>query len=88
MNAPNTLHTDLSITREMLVADVLARWPQVAPVFFHRHMYCVGCSMNRFETLAEVASIYRLDLESFLADLRAGADSGPGDGVEYGEEMR
>jgi hybrid cluster-associated redox disulfide protein len=49
---------------------VLARWPQTIPVFIHHHMACVGCVMAPFETLAEVALVYRLDLDGFLQELQ------------------
>lgn len=43
----------------------------VANVFIRRRMHCVGCSMARFETLADVCAIYRQPLDAVLADLRA-----------------
>jgi hybrid cluster-associated redox disulfide protein len=54
----------------LTVAEVLAQWPQTIPVFIHYRMACVGCAMAPFESLAEVAIIYRLDLDSFLRELR------------------
>jgi hybrid cluster-associated redox disulfide protein len=51
------------------VAEVLARWPQTIPVFVHHRMACIGCAMASFESLAEVAEIYDLDLREFLGDL-------------------
>ena len=54
---------------DLIVADVLARWPQIIPVFTHHRMGCVGCAMAPFETLAEVAAIYELDLNCFLNEL-------------------
>ncbi len=58
------------LTTDLLVAEVLARWPQTAPVFFRHHLICVGCAMSRFETLAEIAAVYGLDLSGFLGELR------------------
>ena len=54
---------------DLIVADVLARWPQTIPVFTHHRMGCVGCPIAPFETLAEVATIYKLDLNCFLNEL-------------------
>ncbi len=54
---------------DLIVADVLARWPQTIPVFIHHRMGCVGCPIASFETLAEVAAIYELDLNCFLDEL-------------------
>ena len=57
------------LTADLIVADVLARWPQTIPVFTYHRMGCVGCAMAPFETLAEVAMIYELDLNCFLNEL-------------------
>ena len=57
------------LTADFIVADVLARWPQTIPVFTQHRMGCVGCAMAPFETLAEVAAIYQLDLDCFLNEL-------------------
>ncbi len=53
----------------LIVADVLARWPQTISIFMRHRMACVGCAMAPFETLAEVAAIYNIDLNCFLTEL-------------------
>jgi hybrid cluster-associated redox disulfide protein len=53
----------------LTVEELLACWPQTIPVFIRHRMACVGCAMAPFETLAEVAAIYKLDLDSFLREL-------------------
>jgi hybrid cluster-associated redox disulfide protein len=58
-----------TITADQIVSEVLASWPKIVPLFIERRLYCVGCSMARFETLADVSKIYRLDLNQFLNDL-------------------
>ena len=54
----------------MTVATVLTRWPQIIPVFLQHRMACVGCAIAPFETLAEVAVIYHLDLACFMGELQ------------------
>jgi hybrid cluster-associated redox disulfide protein len=63
-----------TITADQIVSEVLASWPKIVPLFIERRLYCVGCSMARFETLAEVSKIYRLDLNQFLDDLNRQAN--------------
>lgn len=58
------------IHADMNVEDLIDRFPAVASVFVRRRMQCVGCSMARFETVAEVCRIYRQPLETMLADLQ------------------
>jgi hybrid cluster-associated redox disulfide protein len=53
----------------LTVDEILACWPQTIPVFIHHRMACVGCAMAPFETLAEVATIYKLDPDGFLREL-------------------
>jgi hybrid cluster-associated redox disulfide protein len=58
------------ITPSQNVAELLAHWPEVIPLFLSRRMNCVGCTMARFETLSEVTAIYALDIQLFLADIQ------------------
>jgi hybrid cluster-associated redox disulfide protein len=54
---------------DLTVAEVMDRWPQTIPVFFRYRMACVGCPIAPFETMAEVAAIYGLNLSRFLNEL-------------------
>ncbi len=65
------------LTTDLVVAEVLARWPQTVSVFFRHHMICVGCAMSRFETLDEVAAVYGLDLNNLLRELRQAVEAVP-----------
>lgn len=62
-----------ALTVDLTVADVLARWPQTVPVFLRYRLACVGCSLCRFEQIADVAATYGLNLDRFLHDLRQAA---------------
>jgi len=57
------------LTADLTVAEVLARWPRTIHVFIRHRMACAGCPVTRFETLAEVAVIYGLNLDHFLNEL-------------------
>ena len=58
------------LSADLIVADVLTRWPEIIPVLIRRRLICAGCAMSRFETLAEIAANYRLDLDDLLRELR------------------
>lgn len=65
--------------RDMIVADIMARWPQTIPVFLRRRMNCPGCPMAPFMTAAEAAREYELepdDLAGELARAIAGGAAG------------
>lgn len=67
---------NLSISAEQVVAAVMEAYPQTVPVFLRYRMSCVGCSLSNFETVREASAIYKLDLDSFLAELRQAAGEG------------
>ena len=58
------------VTTDLTIAEVMDRWPETIPILFRYRMACVGCPIAPFETLAEVAVIYGLDLECFINELR------------------
>jgi hybrid cluster-associated redox disulfide protein len=62
---------------DLLVAEVMTRWPQTIPVFIRHRLACVGCAIAPFETLAEVAAIYSLDLDHLLDELEQAINSKP-----------
>ena len=57
------------ITQQLIVADILERWPQVIPVFLEYQMKCVGCSMSAFDFLDDALKIYGIPAEQFLNDI-------------------
>ena len=57
------------ITPDLTIAEILARWPVVIPVFLKHKMGCVGCHMNTFDTLADAMKIYNLEPVSFVEEI-------------------
>lgn len=60
---------DPQLLADLTVAEVMDCWPQTIPVFFRYRMACIGCPIAPFETVAEVAAIYGLNLKRFLSEL-------------------
>ena len=59
---------------EMIISDVLARWPETAVIFQKYNMACVGCVVAPFYELeSPLASFCGED----LADTRAGVSWAP-----------
>ena len=52
------------------VAETMHHCPEVIPLFQKFGMACTGCSMAPFETLAEAAEAYALDVQMLLAAFR------------------
>lgn len=53
-------------TKEMTVADILEQWPETAAVFQEFKTACVGCVMAPFDTMADVARTYELELGQIM----------------------
>jgi hybrid cluster-associated redox disulfide protein len=75
MKLPEDSHSAPFLSPQIAMADLMAAWPQVIPTLLERRMACVGCDMARFETLADAAMIYGLDVRNLLADLARAIDN-------------
>jgi hybrid cluster-associated redox disulfide protein len=72
---------ETTITPNLLLADIMARWPQTVRVFIKYRFSCVGCYLSPFDTLGEALQIYDVPAEKFIAELNqvAQVDTRPGD---------
>ena len=62
---------------DISVDEAVARQPQLARLFVHRHMICVGCYIARFHTLRDVALMYHINLDEFEHDIELILASNP-----------
>jgi hybrid cluster-associated redox disulfide protein len=58
------------IDADMIVADVMNRWPETVPVFVGRRMACPGCPMAPFLTVGEAAASYAMATGELVDALR------------------
>ena len=58
------------LTLSLTIATLLAQWPETAAVLVGRRMACVGCEMNRFETILDAAAVYGISHHALIGDLR------------------
>ena len=63
------METTLSPT--LTVEQLFARWPQTTAVFLRHRFACIGCLMAPFDTLADVARNYQVDLGDLLSEFSA-----------------
>jgi hypothetical protein len=54
---------------QLTVEDILKRWPQAFSVFRSRNTDCVGCLLQRFCSLKDVAEAYDVELQDLINDL-------------------
>lgn len=53
------------ITKDMLITDVLERYPEVAPILMGYGLHCVGCNFSSFDTLEGAINIHGMPKEDF-----------------------
>jgi len=61
---------------DMTVAQILDIWPDPVTVFQELKTACVGCVMAPFDTMADVARIYEVDLSYIIEALNQVAAQG------------
>jgi len=58
-----------TITREMPIAQVVAKHPETVPVFLAHGLMCFGCSSAQSESLEEGAASHGIGVDALLRDL-------------------
>ena len=58
------------ITKDMLIMDILEKYPQIAPILMGYGLHCVGCSFSSFDTLEGAINIHGMPKEDFEMLLR------------------
>jgi hybrid cluster-associated redox disulfide protein len=64
---------------QMIVGDVIERWPATVTVFHGHGMACPGCAMAPFMTVAESAAAYGLKAADLVRELAARLANGEGE---------
>lgn len=54
---------------QLTVEDILKKWPQAFSVFRLRNTDCIGCLLQRFCTIQDVAETYQVSLQELTRDL-------------------
>ncbi len=55
--------TPMSITKEMNISEVVARWPETRMVLSEYNLHCVGCHASSFDTLEAGAKVHGMSDE-------------------------
>ncbi len=64
------MDTIIQLQSEMTVEDVLKTWPSAYRVFLNGKSECIGCFLQKFCTLREVAEAYQVPLETLIEELK------------------
>ncbi|MDY5576199.1 MAG: DUF1858 domain-containing protein [Lachnospiraceae bacterium] len=57
------------ITKDMIIADIIAIDTELIPVLMGSGMHCVGCPSAQGETLEEACFVHGLDADEVAASL-------------------
>ena len=61
----------IQIQSDWTVEETLRQYPQSSPGFIRNRMQCIGCYMQKFCRIKDVAEIYKVDLSAFMQDLNS-----------------
>ncbi len=64
-----------TLSSQLTAAEVMQRWPATISVFIRHCAACVGCPFAPFETLAEIPTVYGLQLDELLRELQQTIDA-------------
>ncbi len=59
------------ITKDMMIQDIVVRYPETIPVFERHGLGCCTCLAGEFENLESGAIVHSVKVEELLRDLRA-----------------
>ena len=59
-----TIEVKQLVTKDMIIADVLKKYPDVAVIMLEHGLHCVGCHANVFDTIEAGARVHGLDDET------------------------
>ena len=57
------------ITKNMLIAEVIQKYPESASILMSFGMGCVMCPSSQMESLEEAAMVHGMDIDALLAEL-------------------
>jgi len=60
-----------SITKDMLIGDILEKYPQSVEIFSKYGFHCIGCVISPYESLEDGAAVHNIPLGPLLRDINA-----------------
>ncbi len=57
------------VTKDMIIADILAIDKNIVPILMNSGMHCVGCPSARGESLEEACSVHGIDVDALVDEI-------------------
>lgn len=54
------------ITKDMIIADIIAVDQGIIPILMESGMHCIGCPSSQGETLEEAAFVHGMDIDELV----------------------
>lgn len=58
-----------SITKDMIISEVLEKDKGTAPIFFKNGMHCLGCPSASGESIADACAVHGIDSDKLISEL-------------------
>ena len=58
--------TEVSITKDMIIADIIRLDERAIPILLDAGMHCIGCPSAQGESLEEAAMVHGLDADEIV----------------------
>lgn len=59
------------VNKDMLIGELLVKYPQAAPVLMSIGMHCLGCPSAQAESLGEAAMVHGIDADDLVDKINA-----------------
>ena len=59
------------ITTDTTIGELIALYPQVAPILYQVGMHCLGCPSAQAESIGEAAMVHGLDADLLVEKINA-----------------
>lgn len=57
------------ITSDMIISDVLSKYPDTPPIFINSGMHCLGCPASSGESIKEACEVHGIDSDKLVKEL-------------------
>jgi len=58
-----------TVTKEMLINDIIEIDRGLVPILMQHGMHCVGCPSARYESLEQAATAHGMDVEELIEEM-------------------
>jgi hybrid cluster-associated redox disulfide protein len=59
------------VTKDMLIAQIVAEHQKAIPILMHAGMHCLGCPSAQAESLEEACMVHGIDADELINEINA-----------------